>query len=51
MGCASIECGRSRGAAAPMGGRQGRGQGGLGWMSELTGGRAQGVVNVLYYID
>ena len=28
-----------------------RGRGGLGWMSELTGGRAQGVVNVLHYID
>ena len=51
MGCASIECGRSRGAAAPSGGRQGRGRGGLGWMPELTGGRAQGVVNVLHYID
>lgn len=42
MGCASIECGCSRRAAAPRGGRQGRGRGGLGWMSELTGGRAQG---------
>ena len=47
MGCASIECGCSRRAAAPRGGRQGRGRGGLGWMSELTGGRAQGCFPVM----
>ena len=42
MGCASIECGHSRSAAAPSGVRQGRGHWGLGWVSMLIEGRAQG---------